>query len=109
MLILFHNILLLNNIVQANVFSQKSFNDKIDNEYWNYLVGIIMIYFYILFSTVCMFTNGDGIPIPKDDQAWPKVDFLVTKIDQTIFWSLCSDQTNTNIQKGKLTISNNNK
>ena len=32
MLILFHNILLLNNIVQANIFSQKSFNDKIDNE-----------------------------------------------------------------------------
>ena len=32
MLILFHNILLLNNIVQTDIFSQKSFNDKIDNE-----------------------------------------------------------------------------
>ena len=43
-----------------------------------------------------------------DGQAWTKVDFLVTKTDQTIFWDFCSDQTNTNIQNGKLTISNNN-
>ena len=42
-------------------------------------------------------------------QTCPKVDFLVTKTDQTIFWGLFSDQTNTNIQIGKLTISNNNK
>ena len=34
-----------------------------------------------------------------DDQAWAKVDFLVTKTDQTIFLGLFSDQTNTNIQK----------
>ena len=43
------------------------------------------------------------------EQTCPKVDFLVTKTDQTVFWGLWSDQTNTNIQKGKLTISNNNK
>ena len=42
------------------------------------------------------------------NQAWAKVDFLVTKTDQTIFLGLFSDQTNTNIQKWKLTISNNN-
>ena len=43
-----------------------------------------------------------------DIQTWAKVDFLVTKTDQTIFLGLFSDQTNTNIWKWKLTISNNN-
>ena len=32
-------------------------------------------------------------------QTWAKVDFLVTKTDQTICLGLFSDQTNTNIQK----------
>ena len=49
------------------------------------------------------------LKVNKYEQACPKVDFLVTKTDQTIFWGLFSDQTNTNIQKGKLTISSNNR
>ena len=47
-----------------------------------------------LFLTVCVLHILASSTVK---QAWAKVDFLVTKTDQTIFLGLFSDQTNTNI------------